>query len=126
MTGTSLRVAYDKIAFLLNRKKANLVLEIHAAEQSYISAIETLQWRNEAYERLHKNSKLVEMFPQSSHCKVAVEDIRDIKLLKDLTNALYTQVDNAHERVNLQIKELFKAGKEIFSDREFLQIIGEK
>src|ERR1035437_3073135 len=125
MTDASLRVAYDSISFLLTTKNPTLVLDVQAAEQSYISAMECLTWRNDAYEKLHKNSKLEKM-DEIGHCSIRVEDLRDLKLLKDLTDALYTSVDNACVRIDLQIKELHKAGKLLYPKKVFLQIAGRK
>jgi hypothetical protein len=126
MTDVSLRVAYDSISFLLMTKNPTLVLDIHAAEQSYISATECLVSRNSAYEKLHKNSKLEQIDPQTGKCKVMVDDLRDIKLLKDMTDALYTSVDRACVRLEEQIKELHKVGKLLYPKKNFLLIAGEK
>jgi hypothetical protein len=126
MTDASLRVPYDSISFLLTTKNPTLVLDVQSAEQSYISVMECLTLRNDAYEKLHKNSKLEKMDNQSGQCSVRVEDLRDLKLLKDLTDAFYTSVDNASVRIELQIKELFKAGKLLHPKKNFLQIAGEK
>jgi hypothetical protein len=125
MTDASLRVAYDSISFLLMTKNPTLVLDVQAAEHSYISAMECLAWRNEAYEKLHNNSKLEKIDVQTGRCTVQV-DLRDIKQLKDLTDALYTSVDNAYDRIELQIQELYKAGKLLYPKKNFLQIAGEK
>src|ERR1017187_6531231 len=43
MTDTSIRVTYDSISFLLMTKNPELVLEVHSAEQSYLSAMECLK-----------------------------------------------------------------------------------
>ncbi len=126
MTDASLRVPYDSISFLLTTKNPTLVLDVQSAEQSYISAMECLTLRNDAYEKLHKNSKLEKMDNQSGQCSVRVEDLRDLKLLKDLTDALYTSVDNASVRIESQIKELFNAGKLLHPKKNFLQIAGKK
>ena len=126
VTDTSLRVAYDSISFLLMTKPLTPVLEIHAAEQTYICAIESLKLRNEVYEQFHKRAKLEKIDMHSGQCTVRVEDPRDIKLLKDLTNNLYQAVDDACGRLSLQIKELHKAGKLVDSKKEYLLIAGEK
>ena len=125
MTDASMRVAYDSISFLLMTQNPTLVLDVQAAEQSYVSAMECLAWRNEAYEKMHKNSKMEKIDIQSGQCTIQI-DPRDIKQLKDLTDALYTSVDNAYKRLELQCRELYKAGKLLYPKRNFLQITGEK
>jgi hypothetical protein len=126
MTDASLRVAYDSISFLLTTKNPTLILDVQAAEQSYISDMESLTWRNDAYEKLHMNSKLEKIDNQTGQCSIRIEDPRGLKLLKDSTDALYTSVDKARVRIDFQIKELHKAGKLLYPKKEFLQIAGRK
>jgi len=126
MSDTSLRVAYDTLAFLLMEKNTNLVLEVQAAEQSYLSAMEVLATRNEAQDILHKNSKIESFDQQTGACKIVVQDPRNIKMVVDFTNALYSATDMACERLTLQIQELEKAGKTLYPKKKFLKIIGEK
>ena len=126
MTDASLRVAYDSISFLLTTKNPTLILDVQAAEQSYISDMESLTWRNDAYEKLHMNSKLEKIDNQTGQCNIRIEDPRGLKLLKDSTDALYTSVDKARVRIDFQIKELHKAGKLLYPKKEFLQIAGRK
>jgi len=99
MTDASLRVAYDSISFLLTTKNPTLILDVQAAEQSYISDMESLTWRNDAYEKLHMNSKLEKIDNQTGQCSI---------------------------RIDFQIKELHKAGKLLYPKKEFLQIAGRK
>jgi hypothetical protein len=126
MQDANLRVPYDSIAFLLSTDNPTLVLEIHAAEQAYLSALEGLRARNQAFNKLHSNSTLEAIDPKTGKCTVVSHDPRDIKLLEDTTALLYDTVDRARERLELQIKDLHKAGKALYPKRKFLQIAGEK
>jgi hypothetical protein len=126
MSDTSLRVPYDAISFLLMAKDANLVLEVHAAEQSYFSVMEVLSARNKAQDALHKNSRVETFNPQTGACTIVINDPRNLKLLKDFTDALYTAADNARDRLTLQIQELEKAGKRAYPKKKFLKIVGKK
>jgi hypothetical protein len=126
MTTTPLRVNYESIAFLLNSEDPNLVHEIHAAEQSFCSAMEVLDTRNRAYEKLHEKSQLEKFDPLTGQCTIAVTDPRAIKLVKDYTDALFVGVDRACERLSTQVAELYKAGKRLYPKKKFLKIAGEK
>jgi hypothetical protein len=121
-----LRVAYDSISFLLVTINANLVLDVHAAEQSYFSAMTALTLRNQAFDKLHANSEVEKLDLQTGQCTVRPKDPRDLKLLTDTTDNLYKTADTARERLALQIKELEKAGKALYPKRKFLQIAGQK
>ncbi len=120
MTEGSLRVSFDSIAFLLMTKDPNLVMTVYSAEQTYLSAMDCLKQRNDAYEILHRNSG-IEGMNSTGVCRIVVKDPRDIKLLKDTTDNLYTTIDNACERCETQIVELFKVGKKIFPKKVFLK-----
>jgi len=120
MTDNPMRVAFDSIAFLLMTKDPNLVMQIHSAEQTFLSAVDALKIRNDAYEKFHKNA-VSESMDETGKCRLIVKDPRDIKLLKDTTNILYTAVDNACERCETQVAELFKAGKKLFPEKTFLK-----
>lgn len=126
MTGAPLRVDYNAISFLLTTHNAQLVLEVQAAEQCYFSAMEALEVRNHAYEKLHQNSELQQFDIKTGHTSIRPKDLRDVKLLKDRTDSLYVAVDRACEALALQIEELYKAGKAIYPKKQFLKIIGEK
>ena len=119
MTENCLRVSYDSIAFLLMTKDPNLVMAILSAEHTFRSAVDALKLRNDAYEKLHKNAE-IEAMDAAGKCRLIVKDPRDIKLLTDTTNSLYWAVDNACERCETQIAELFKAGKKLFPNKNFL------
>jgi hypothetical protein len=126
MQRTGLCVAYDSISFLLMTNHANLVLDVHSAEQSYRSAMEALDSRNQAFDRFHANLRLDGFDPNTGQCTGVPKDPRDLKLLKDTTDNLYRAVDKASERLALQAKELEKAGKSLYPKREFLPNAGER
>jgi hypothetical protein len=126
MTDTPLRVAYDAISFLLTKYDPQLVTEVLAAEQSYVSAMDALSARNQAIEKLHENSELSALDPGTGRAFIRPKDARDVKLLKDRTDGLYTATDRAYDRLGLQIKELYKAGKRIYPKSKFILIAGEK
>ena len=126
MSDAGLRVAYDSLSFLLTTKNPMLLLDIHAAEQSYISAMECLTWKTEAYEKMHDNSILEKSNPETGACSVLLKDPRHLMQLKFVTDALYVAVDNACARLELQIKELQKAGKLLYPKKKFLEIAGRK
>jgi hypothetical protein len=126
MHDTNLRVDYHAVSFLLTTNNPTLVLDVHAAEQSYLSVMDALKLRNDAFAKLHTNSQVQNFDPQTGHCSIAVKDPRDLKLLEDMTNALYTAIDRAKERLPLQVKELHNAGKLLYPKRKFLQVAGKK
>lgn len=126
MSDAGLRVAYDSLSFLLTTENPTLLMDVHSAEQSYISAMECLQWKNEAYEKIHGNSTLERIDPTTGACAAILKDPRYLLQLKFLTDALYKSVDNAEARLDLQIKELQKAGKLLHPKKKFLQIAGRK
>jgi hypothetical protein len=126
MHDTSLRVDYNAISFFLTAKNPTLVLDVHAAEESYLTTMDALRLRNESFVRLHENSDVQDMNLQTGHVTVAVKDVRDLKMLKDRTDSLYTAVARAQERLDAQIKELYGAGKALYPKRNFLQIEGKK
>jgi len=121
MHDTNLRVNYDAIAFLLETKNPTLVLEVHAAEQSYLAAMDALNLRNEAYERLHSNSSVESLNRQTGQATIVVKDPRNLKLLKDTTDSLYTSVARAKERLTKHVNELYNVGKLLYPKRTFLQ-----
>jgi hypothetical protein len=120
MCDAGFRVTYDSLSFLLTKSNPNLLLDVHSAEQSYISSLEVLVWRNEAYVKIHENSTLENIDPKTGACFVALKDIRDLVQLKTLTDALYKTIDNACDRLDLQTKELEKAGKLLYPKMKFL------
>lgn len=126
MHDTNIRVDYHAISFLLTTNNPTLVLDVHAAEQSYLAAMDALRFRNDAYARLHSNSQVQDIDLQTGKCSIAVKDPRDLKLLKDMTDALYTATDHAKDRLPLQLKELHNAGKLLYPNKKFLQIAGKK
>jgi hypothetical protein len=118
MEDTNWRVPYDSIAFLLITKNPNIVLAVHSAEQTYISAMHALEARNQAYEQLHASSKLEGMDPNTGQC-ILTADRRHIHLLKLTTDSLYTTVDTAIGRLTTEIKELYDTGKFLYPDRSY-------
>lgn len=125
MEDTKLRVPFDSISFLLSTKYPNVVLDVHSAEQSYVSAMGVLASRNAAFNELHDRSILESMDKQTGRC-VIIANPRRIKLLEDLTGALYRAVDTAGERLAREIENLQISGKVLFPKKKFLQIAGEK
>ena len=122
MAGNSFRASYDSIAFLIaNPDNANLLLAVHSAEQFFITAVDGLKHRNEAYLNLHAKAELGEMDSQGK-CTLKVKDPRILKLLQDTTDSLYNSVDNACERLGKQIAELSKAGKVLYPKKNYLQV----
>lgn len=120
MTENPMRVTFDSIAFLLMEKDPDLVMQIHSAEQTFLSAVDALKIRNDAYEKLHRNA-MIESMDETGKCRLIVKDPRDVKLLKDTTNNLYDAVDKACERCETQVAGLFKAGKKLFPGKTFLK-----
>lgn len=126
MQCTNLHVAYDSISFLLMTKNPEVVLDVHAAEETYFSAMESLSSRNQAFEKLHSRSQLNQLDPKTGRTTITVSDPRDLHLLKQTTDNLYKTVDAAGDRLATQIKQLEKTGKSLYPARKFLQIAGEK
>jgi hypothetical protein len=116
MQDANLRVDYGSLAFLLT-DHAQFVLEIHSAEQSYLAAMDALNSRNEAFDKLHENSTLEKM-DHTGRCTV-LADPRHMKLLQDTTDGLYTSVDKARERLASQFTELRAIGKKLYPNVNF-------
>ncbi len=125
MADAGLRVAYDSLSFLLNAKNPALLLDVHSAEQSYISAMDCLTWKNEAFVKLNENSTL-EKASDSGQITIKIKDQRDLIQLKMLTDALYKAMDTAEAKLGEQVKELSKAGKLLHPKKRFLEITGRK
>ena len=126
MEDTAWRVPYDSIAFLLTTHNPSIVLDVHSAELTYVSAMRALDARNDAYEKLHANSKLMAMDPNTGTCTIQFSDPRYLRLLKLTTDSLYETVDNAMERLLKEIKALNTAGKLLYPKSEFLALGNEK
>jgi|ERR1035441_3435689 hypothetical protein len=118
MVDSSWRVPYDSIAFLLTTKNPTLVLEVHSAEQTYISAMHGLEARNQAYDQMHANSRLGNLNRNTGECIIQA-DPRHVLLVKQTTDSLYNTVDNAMERLTKAIKALYGAGKLLYPKRSF-------
>lgn len=119
-TKSALLISFESIAFLLI-DHPNLVMAVHNAERSYVSAMECVDKRNAAYDELHRNSVLQSM-DETGRCTIGIKDPRPIKLLKDTTDHLYVSVDRASERASKQIEELRKVGKALFPELKFLAL----
>jgi hypothetical protein len=102
------------------------VLEVLAAEETYVSAMHALAARNWAYDKLHANSVLEQFNPETGQCRLLAKDPRDVMLLKHATDNLYRTADAARDRLSLQIEEIEKAGKSLFPRRTFLKVAGHK
>ena len=119
MEDSAWRVPYDAITFLLTTKNPSIVLDVHSAEMTYVSAMHALDARNDAYKQLHATSPLESFDPNTGECTVHITDPRNLHLLKLTTDALYKTVDTAMERVCKELNSLHDAGKLLYPRSEF-------
>jgi hypothetical protein len=126
MCDAGLRVAYDSLSFLLTKKNPNLLLDVHSAEQSYLSAMGCLTWKNDAFEKMHNNSTLEKSDSKTGAVTVVLKDQRDLMQLQFLTDALYKAIGTACDKLELRVKELEKAGELLYPKRKFLKFEGRK
>ena len=106
------------MSFILMSPHADLISQIHTAETSYLTAMDALKMRNEAFQTLHSKSALQQM-DEAGHC-VLRADRRDIKLLKDVTDALFESVDDACKKCEEAVSNIRQTGKNIFPRKRFL------
>ncbi|HEV2329337.1 MAG TPA: hypothetical protein VGY56_11180 [Verrucomicrobiae bacterium] len=74
---------------------------------------------------MHDNST-VEKSDPSGAVIVKLKDPRDLMQVQFLTDALYKAIGTACEKLELQVKELEKAGKLLYPKKKFLEIAGRK
>lgn len=118
---TSLPIDFDSLTFLLLTDHADLVNVLHLADRCYATSITTLAMRNEAMERMHSQGQPVDFDMKTGQGKI-VADARHIKLVMDLTEALYESVDDSVKKCDAVIKEIKKVGKVIFPKKKFLSL----
>ena len=114
-----LPVDFESITFLLESNDANLLLKIQVAERAYHSAMDAVDVRNRSIQDLRARSELQSGDHESGEFIVRA-DPRDIKLVKDFTDALYSSTDHAERLCADAIADLKAAGKKIFSKGKFL------
>jgi len=116
-----LSVDFESIAFLLESGESNLLLQIQVAERAYHSAIDAIDVRNRAIERLHERGELQSGDHNTGEFVVGA-DPRDMKMVKDFTDGLYSSTDHAEKLCSEAVIALNSAGKRIFPNKKFLLV----
>ncbi len=119
--GTDLRVDLAPLAFILMTPEADLLQQVHLAQSGYLTALDCLRDRNEAYNRLFKQGHVESMDMKTGQCTVVASG-PDLKLVLDLTDALYDSVDRALIRCEKNVEELSRVGKTLFPKRKFIRM----
>jgi len=114
-------VDYESLSFLLDSNNATLLLQVQVAERGYQSAMDAIDERNLTMKDIRAHSDVAKANMETGQFTVRA-DPRDIKLLKDNTDALYSSVDHAEKICGEVIAELNKVGKHVFPKRRFLSL----
>lgn len=114
-----LSVNYESIAFLIENSEPNLLLRVQVAERAYHSAIDAVEVRNRAIDKLNERGELQSGDHKTGEFIMGV-DPRDLKLVRDFTNDLYASTDYAEKLCAETITDLKTVGKKIFPKKTFL------
>jgi hypothetical protein len=108
-------VPFSDIPFLANLGEPNLLQEVQIAEQSYISAMETLELRNRLVEDFNKSEYVKKsVFDKSTVAFHVQAPIHDMHIIEQAVAALYQQIDGAIPKLKQQTEKVYDFIKQNF------------
>jgi hypothetical protein len=122
--GTPTFAPMEKLVFLAKSKAANLLMEIRVAEDSFRSAMDLLQARNEIKYRIdHAPGTVVHEFDESTGRSRITADRREVFVLRKVTDDIYERVTLAADRLEKVFVDLYTFGKKRFPRLDMLKAI---
>jgi hypothetical protein len=116
-------VPFADLAFVLETKDPNLLLEIQLAEQNYRACAQALHIRNEELQKFYGNPRVshhIQDFETGAGVSRASDG--DLLFLRQSTDGLYIAVDRALPRLVAVIEELEKLIKSMFPGKAALKM----
>jgi hypothetical protein len=124
-SGVAVKVPFDDITFITTTSDADLLQQVHIAEQKYLACIETLRLRNERLEEFYRDPSVIrESFDFETGRGRVRADPAKVFLIRQITNALYGLVDSTLPKIVGEIEELEKFIRRHFPGRTALKMIG--
>jgi hypothetical protein len=114
-----LSIDIASLAFLVDKHDANLIRDVYLAERSHFTTFRALAIRNDLFGKLHEASRVIDVNPTTGKATLDPEPLT-LKLLKDATNALYDNIDDAIIQITRVVDALRRTGIELFPGHKFL------
>jgi hypothetical protein len=114
-------VPFSEITFIANSDDTNLLQQIHIAEQSYLSTVQTLDLCNEKREAFFKDNKAHQFDIKTGTAKIETTE-QEIFVMKTVTDALYNQVDDALKKLEVEPKNIWKFVKRNFKGMKAIEM----
>jgi len=119
-------VPFQDLTFIANTEYPNILQEIHLAEQSYHTCVETLAIKNKRLEDFYKNPNVSnKSFDFETGKGVVQASAQDIFFIRRVTDALYESIDKALPKLKTTILRLEIFIKLIFPGWQALQMVHE-
>ena len=101
-------IDFKSLIFLLPSENANIVQEIYLAEQAYKNAVDIVKFRNRLKDNLLLSpTKKIKTIDEEKRTTVIEEDKIKLLILKDVTDSMFSTVDNALSK-NTQVFEKYR------------------
>jgi hypothetical protein len=114
-------VEADSLSFLARPSDVVVILDVHLSQRQYLSAINALRNKNEAYERVLMKSELGGI--NETQRKASIRpDPREAMLLQQKTDTLYQMITEARKQNDEAFVKLRAIGKKIFPKRCFISV----
>lgn len=119
-TPNQIRLDLRSLSFVLDHE-ANLLMELYTADSAYQSATETLVIRNQHLTDFQSRAR-IEHFDLETGAATVEASLPHLKVLRDITDALYRALDDAITDNNAAILKLKAFGKRLFPKHKFLSV----
>ena len=115
-------IYFKSLIFLLPSENANIVQEIYLAEQAYKNAVDIVKFRNRLKDNLLLSpTKKIKTIDEEKRTTVIEEDKIKLLNLKDVTDSMFSTVDDALSK-NIQVFEKYRTVlKTMFPKLTFLK-----
>ena len=117
-------VPFGDLTFVLQTNQANILHEIHLAEQNYRACVEAVQVKNKELQKFYDNPRIShEIRDFETGVGVSKADEKELLFLKQATDALYISVDRTLPRLADAIRKLAKLITSIFPGEQALLMV---